>query len=101
MASDLMKALMLGGGSLPAWQQGMSIGDRVMNGVNRAGLTGVLGNMPLHDPTQVFGPAVSQVLDFAHTAVTDPTGLGGQLHAAIPGVNLVHAGSMSNVLGAD
>ena len=65
-----------------------------------SGNTGVLGLMPLSDPSQVFGPTVNRITDIAKHLVFDPASLGTDLHKAIPLANYLHAGDLGNLIGA-
>ena len=87
MASDTIKGLVQGGGSLPAWQHGLDLGDRVTMGAQRAGLAGVgqFGIDALRDPASLLGPTVEQVMK----TVLHPTEALGNLHDAVPGLRML------------
>lgn len=81
IASDITKGLLQGGGSLPKYMQGMTAGDWMMRGAERAGVLG-LGNIGVdasHDIWSVAGPAVEQSIN----AFTHP--IGRTLTDALPG----------------
>ena len=101
MASDLMKGMLLGGGSLPAWQANMDMGERLAQGIARSGNNGyIMGLMPWSDPLQVLGPTVNQITDIAKHAVFNQGELLSDLHKAVPIINYLHQGSMGNMVGA-
>ena len=70
IAADVFKGLIQGGGELPPSMQGLTLGDWVMRGIERAGFLGVPGIAfeGTSDPVSLMGPAVDQVFD----AITDP-----------------------------
>lgn len=70
IAADIFKGLIQGGGELPPSMQGMTAGDWVMRGIERAGFLGVPGIAleGVGDPASLLGPAPDQVFD----ALTDP-----------------------------
>lgn len=70
IAADIFKGLIQGGGELPPSMQGLTAGDWVMRGVERAGFLGIPGIAfeGTSDPVSLLGPAVDQVFD----AITDP-----------------------------
>lgn len=72
MASDIMKGLIQGGGSLPTHMQGWTLGDHVMHGIERAGFLGIgaVGVDASQDIWSLGGPAIEQVID----AMVDPAG---------------------------
>jgi len=63
MASNIMKGLFVGGGTLPTHLQGMSFANHVENAVQNAGLGGVhqMGLDNLMNPTKLGGPMIEQV----------------------------------------
>lgn len=65
IASDVMRGLVQGGGSLPAHMKGLDAGDWVMRGINRSGLlsVGAIGVDATHDLSSLAGPAIEQVID--------------------------------------
>lgn len=87
IVSDLVKGLVLGGGSLPNYMKTWTLGDHLLHGVNRAGLGGVaaLGVEALQNPASLLGPTVEQVTK----AVLNPSELGSSIHNAIPGVRYI------------
>lgn len=87
MASDAIKGLVVGGGSLPAWQHNMDIGQRILMGAQRGGLAGVtqFGIDALHNPASLFGPTVEQAV---HAAL-NPSDALSTLHDAIPGARMI------------
>lgn len=98
MASDLVKGMVQGGGSLPAWQKSLDLGDRMMMATQRAGLAGVgqFGIDALHDPAGLFGPTVGQIAKFAF----NPSEFGGNLVDAIPGLRYIKP-AKDLVMGAE
>lgn len=87
VAADLVKGVVLGGGSLPAYMQNWSLGDHMLHGVSRAGLGGIgqFGIDGLRDPTSLLGPTAQQAGDF----ILNPLDLGHNLHNAVPGLRMV------------
>ena len=87
IAADMVKGLVLGGGSLPAYMKAWDAGDWMLHGAERAGLGGVgqFGIDALSDPLGVMGPTVGQVGDF----VTSPTDILHNIHNAIPGARYI------------
>ena len=87
VAADLVKGVVLGGGSLPAYMQNWSLGDHMLHGVSRAGLGGIgqFGIDGLRDPTSLLGPTAQQASDF----ILNPLDLGHNLHNAVPGLRMI------------
>lgn len=86
IVSDIFKGFVQGGGSLPAYMKGWSLGDHVLHGVSRAGLGGTseLAIDGLRDPFSLLGPTVDQ----AATVLGNPSELGANMVNAIPGVRM-------------
>jgi hypothetical protein len=72
IAADVTKGLIQGGGELPAYMKGYNLGDWLMHGYQRAGLSGVgtIGMDAAADISSLGGPAVEQIID----AGRDPIG---------------------------
>ena len=72
IASDVMRGLVQGGGELPAHMKGMTLGDWVIRGGERAGLlsVGQIGVDAGRDIWSVGGPMVEQTID----AMVEPLG---------------------------
>jgi len=87
VAADLVKGVVVGGGSLPAYMQQWDLGDHMMHGFNRAGLGGIgqFGIDGLRDPFSVLGPTVQQVSEF----ILNPLDIGHNLHNAVPGARYI------------
>ena len=87
VAADLVKGVLLGGGSLPAYMQPWDLGDHMLHGVSRAGLGGIgqFGIDGLRDPTSLLGPTAQQASDF----ILNPLDLGHNLHNAVPGLRMI------------
>ena len=87
VAADMVKGLVVGGGSFPDYMKAWDTGDWLVHGMQRAGHLGVaqFGIDALNDPTSLFGPAVDQVTDF----VWNPTEVGKNVLNAIPGARMV------------
>lgn len=87
IAADMVKGLVVGGGSFPDYMKAWDAGDWIAHGASRAGLAGVgqFGIDALSDPTSLFGPTVDQVTDF----VWNPTEIGHNIHNAIPGARMI------------
>ena len=75
LASDLMKGLIVGGGTLPNHMQGMDLGDWVMHGLERSGTLGIgaIGVDASQDMFSVFGPGVEQLVDGITEPIADTT----------------------------
>lgn len=64
IASDLAKAMVLGGGSLPSYMAGWTMADWVKHGINRSlGNVATMGVDALSNPMGLFGPTVDQAGD--------------------------------------
>ncbi len=64
IASDLAKAMVLGGGSLPGYMQNWTMADWVKHGINRSlGNVATMGMDATSNPMGLFGPAVDQAGD--------------------------------------
>ncbi len=65
IASDVTKGLLQGGGELPSYMKGMTLGDWMSRGVERAGLLGMgqIGVDARQDIWSLGGPAVEQLMD--------------------------------------
>jgi len=65
IVSDVMKGLIQGGGSLPPYMRGYTLGDHFLQAVDRSGLAGigVIGVDATQDIWSLGGPAVEQVTD--------------------------------------
>ena len=64
IASDMAKAMVLGGGSLPSYMANWTMADWVGHGINRAlGTTVQMGAEAVSDPFSLFGPTVGQAAD--------------------------------------
>jgi uncharacterized protein (DUF736 family) len=65
VCADLMKGLIQGGGSLPAYMAGRDAGEVMLAAVGRSGVGGVgdIGANALHDWTSLGGPATEQLAD--------------------------------------
>jgi len=63
MASNILKGLFIGGGTLPTHMQGMSFANHVENAVQNAGLGGVhqMGLDNVLNPTKLGGPMIEQI----------------------------------------
>lgn len=87
IAADMVKGLVVGGGSFPDYMKAWDAGDWIAHGASRAGLAGVgqFGIDALSDPTSLFGPTVDQVTDF----IWNPTEIGHNIHNAIPGARMI------------
>jgi hypothetical protein len=72
IAADVTKGLIQGGGELPAYMKGYDLGDWLMHGYQRAGLSGVgtIGMDAAADVASLGGPAVEQIID----GLRDPIG---------------------------
>lgn len=75
IASDVMKGLIVGGGTLPNHMQGMDLGDWVMHGLERSGTLGIgaIGVDASQDMFSVFGPGVEQLVDGITEPIADTT----------------------------
>ena len=75
LASDLMKGLIVGGGTLPNHMQGMDLGDWVMHGLERSGTLGIgaIGVDASQDMFSVLGPGVEQLVDGITEPIADTT----------------------------
>ena len=75
IASDVMKGLIMGGGTLPNHMQGMDLGDWVMHGLERSGTLGIgqIGVDASHDMFSVLGPGVEQLVDGITEPIADTT----------------------------
>lgn len=75
IASDVMKGLIVGGGTLPNHMQGMDLGDWVMHGLERSGTLGIgaIGVDASHDMFSVLGPGVEQLVDGITEPIADTT----------------------------
>ena len=65
ITSDVIKGMMINGGSLPDYMKGYDMSDWLMHGVDRSGALGA-GNVALdgvQDPWGIAGPAVEQIAD--------------------------------------
>lgn len=87
VAADLVKGVVVGGGSLPAYMQQWDLGDHMMHGFNRAGLGGIgqFGIDGLRDPFSVLGPTAQQASEF----ILNPLDIGHNLHNAVPGARYI------------
>jgi hypothetical protein len=87
VAADLVKGVLLGGGSLPAYMQPWDLGDHLMHGVSRAGLGGIgqFGIDGLRDPLSVMGPTVEQIA----TTVFNPSDIAQNALNAVPGLRSI------------
>jgi len=86
IAADMAKAMVMGGGSMPAYMANWTLADWVGHGFNRSGITGVgqIGVDALSDPFGLLGPTVGQVGDVLAAPFNDTvlkTGLD-----AVPGL---------------
>lgn len=75
IASDVMKGLIVGGGTLPNHMQGMDLGDWVMHGLERSGTLGIgaIGVDASQDMFSVLGPGVEQLVDGITEPIADTT----------------------------
>jgi hypothetical protein len=75
IASDVMKGLIMGGGTLPNHMQGMDLGDWVMHGLERSGTLGIgaIGVDASQDMFSVLGPGVEQLVDGITEPIADTT----------------------------
>ncbi len=75
IASDVMKGLIMGGGTLPNHMQGMDLGDWVMHGLERSGTLGIgaIGVDASRDMFSVLGPGVEQLVDGITEPIADTT----------------------------
>lgn len=87
IAADMVKGVVVGGGSLPAYMKAWDAGDWIQHGAARAGLGGVgqFGIDALRDPLSVLGPTVDQAGKF----ILHPTEILGNIHDAIPGARMI------------
>lgn len=87
IASDVVKGLVQGGGSLPDYMKAWTVGDWVMHGASRGGLAGVgqFGVDALQNPLSLLGPTVEQ----AANVVLNPSEIGKNVVDAIPGVRFL------------
>jgi hypothetical protein len=87
VAADMVKGLVVGGGSFPAYMKAWDAGDWIQHGIQRAGHLGVaqFGVDAMSDPTSLLGPTVDQATDF----IWKPTEVLGNIHNAIPGVRMI------------
>lgn len=67
IASDILKGLIQGGGTLPPYMAGYTAGDWALHGLNRSGLAAVgdIGMDAAIDPISLAGPAAEQLADAA------------------------------------
>jgi hypothetical protein len=88
IASDMLKGMIQGGGSLPGYMVGWNAGDWIADGFQRAGNGGVMqfGVDALHDPSSLFGPTVEQITK----TVLHPADILQNLHDAIPLGRMIH-----------
>ena len=65
LVADIMKGLLQGGGTLPAYIAGMDIGERIGHAVERSGVmgTGDIVGAALQDWSSLGGPAFEQIVD--------------------------------------
>lgn len=66
IAADTMRAIIANGGEEPYWLRRMDTGDKIVHGVQRAGLLGIpqFGvDAFRHGPVELLGPAVEQMVD--------------------------------------
>lgn len=90
IASDIVKGLVLHGGSLPDYQARWGLADWLQHGFSRAGLGGVtqFGVDALRDPVSLFGPTVDQIAGGAYDLVSGKKSFGELMVDATPGVRV-------------
>lgn len=85
IASDVARGLIQNGGDLPNYMKNWDVGDYLMHGVQRAGLTGLaqFGIDEVANPTDILGPVVGQGIDLFNKPA------GENVTEAIPGVSVL------------
>lgn len=65
LVADIMKGLLQGGGTLPAYIAGMDVGERIGHAMGRSGVmgTGDIVGAALQDWSSLGGPAFEQIVD--------------------------------------